>query len=93
MAVFDLRGAAGRLCWSYHVAAEIGKFTIVGLRKSSKSELRAKVLSADPFKVQQSPLVFEVPIASPDGTKKGLLRWTLSNVVIKDGVLTATIGE
>lgn len=51
------------------------------------------MLDADPFKVRQSDLVFEVPIASPDGKKKGVLRWPVSDVAIKDGMLTATIGS
>lgn len=93
MAGFDLRGAAGRLRWSYHVAAEIGTFTIVAIRKSNKSQLRAKVLDSDPFKVRQSDLVFEVPISSPDGKKKSVMKWPVSDVVIKDGMLTATIGS
>lgn len=92
MAAFDLRGNSGRIQWSYHVAAEIGKFTIVGNRKLKTSALRATVLSADPFKVRQSGLMFEVPIASPDGTKKSVMRWPVSDVAIKDGMLTATIG-
>ncbi len=88
----ELRGATGRLCWSYHIAAEIGKFSITGIRKSTKSALRARIVSADPFKVQQSPLVFEMPVTNASGTK-GALRWTLEDVVIADGVLTATIDQ
>lgn len=81
---FDLRGAAGRVCWSYHVAAVVGKFTIVAIRKSKRSALRAMVIRADPFKVRQSPLVFEI-------TNGSGLRWPIENVEIKDGVLTATL--
>ena len=81
----DLRGAGGRVCWSYHVAAEIGKFSITAIRKSKQSTLRATVRSADPFKVRQTPLVFEV--------SNGTLRWSLSDVVITDGILTATIDQ
>jgi len=43
------------------------------------------VRSADPFKVRQTPLVFEV--------SNGALRWSLSDVVITDGILTATIDQ
>lgn len=81
---FDLRGAAGRVCWSYHVAAVIGKFSITAIRKSERSALRAHVVSADPFQMQQSPLVFEL-------TNGSGLRWSLRDVVVKDGILTAVI--
>jgi hypothetical protein len=80
----DLRGAAGRVCWSYHVAAVVGKFTIVSARKSKTSTLRAMVVSVDPYKVQQSPLVFEI-------TNGSGLRWPIQDAAIKDGILTATI--
>ncbi|HEX7769194.1 MAG TPA: hypothetical protein VF422_04105 [Dokdonella sp.] len=89
---FEMRGTAGRVCWSYHVAARVEKFSIVGIRKSKKSALRARLVDADPFKVQQSPLVFEVTRPSPSGGTN-TLRWPLQEVAIQGDVLTATIDQ
>lgn len=85
MAGLSLRGAAARVRWSYHVAAELGRFSIDPIRGKEASALRATVLSVDPYQAQQSPLVFELP--------GGAMRWALSNVVIADGVLTGQLSE
>lgn len=85
MGGFELRGVAGRVCWSYHVAMEIGSFNITPIRKSEQAVLRATVRSADPFKAQQSPLVFEALIG------KAVWRWALSEVVIDGALLTAKV--
>lgn len=76
----EIRGDAGQLRWSYHVAALLGSWTLVD------HVLTAKVLTSDALRVSQRPLTFLVPRPGRPWV------WPLDSLQIADGTLTATVG-
>jgi hypothetical protein len=79
----ELRGESARLCWSYHVAADLGKWLIFTKKKSTELRLHAVIASSDPFQMTQSPLIFE----------GAGLRYQLSDVEIKNGRIEARLSK
>lgn len=69
--------------WSYHVAADLGKWLIFSKKKSDQLRLHAVVASSDSFQITQSPLIFE----------GAGLRYQLSDVEIKNGRIEARLDE
>lgn len=73
------RGAAGEVRWAYHRAAEVGAWTLEG------SQLSARLLSSDTFRLSQQPLTFVVP------RPQGAWRWPITSLSTDGQSITATL--
>lgn len=85
-----IRGVVGQIRWSYYVAASVTNFTVTRHGSTTGATvrwtLRATLVLADAFKLSRKPLVFQVE------TKKGLMTWPITDLVITDRDVTATLG-
>lgn len=77
-------GPAGAVKWGYHLAASVGKWTVVSDR--SGTNLTATVVSHDAFKVSQRPLTFVV-----DRPRGHSWQWSIKTLQIAGETLTATL--
>lgn len=78
----SLTGAGGSIKWAYHVAAELGEWTLIS--GATGRVLSAAVTSSDAFRVTQAPLRFTVPMRR--------WAWPIESLQIVDGRLTARLG-
>ncbi len=78
----QLRGEAGDVRHVYHRAAQLGAWTMDG------GTLKAQVRSVDPFRLKQTPLVFEV--RRPGGA---VWSWPLRDVVVTGAEFSARVSD
>lgn len=92
-----IRGQVGRIMWSYYAAASVTAITVTrsvphlgGCRCAKCAEgrwtLRATLVLSDAFKLSRKPLVFVI------ATKKGDMTWPITDLVMTDREVTATLG-
>jgi hypothetical protein len=80
-----IRWPTGEVRWAYHRAAALRDVSItiprggIGARTA-----HARIVEMDAFKVRQSPLLLVLPF--------GTGGWTILDLTIADGYLTATLG-
>jgi len=87
-----IRGVVAQVRWAYYTAAAVEGFTVVRAQAPRRPgvpprwSLTARVVTADPFKMTQRPLLFVVPHA------KGRWQWPIESFTMTAGSLTATLG-
>ena len=79
-----ITGVKARIDWSYYAAAALLNYTVT--KTAAGWRVSAAVVTADSFKLSQTPLVFVAPHV------KGEWRWPVTELSIKDGRLTASLG-
>jgi hypothetical protein len=79
-----LHGGEASIAWAWHTAAVCRTWRIT--RGKTEWALVATVQRADPFKLQQRPLLFTVP------RKGGHWCWPIKTVTVQGAQLTATLG-
>lgn len=83
-----ITGDTGRLTWGYQVAAVTGRFEIV--KKGDEFRLRARVAEADPFRLGQAGLMFEVTVRNAT-LQEQVWKWPVSAITVKDGVIEGLV--
>jgi hypothetical protein len=82
---WEMRGAAGAVMWSYHVAASLADWTYTA--EPDGGTVTAKVVTHDAFKVSQQPVTFVVRRPTGQWT------WPIQSLQIANGTLTARVGS
>jgi hypothetical protein len=87
-----IRGVVGQVRWAYYTAAAVEGYTVVRNTTPRRPgvpprwRLKARIVTADPFKMTQRPLLFVAPHA------KGRWQWPIEDFTVTGGELTATLG-
>ena len=79
-----ISGIEAELCWGYHVAAQLGKWSMSA--DLSGGDLTAAVVSVDPFRLSQPSLMFRV---SRNGR---FWCWPIVELNIEADALSARVG-
>ncbi len=79
-----LEGMSASIRWGYHLAGELGPFTVTRDADGAWS-VSGTVLKSDAYRVSQCPLVFVAP------HQDGSWRWPITSLQIVDGTLTASL--
>jgi hypothetical protein len=80
-----VRGLSGTVYWGYAVAATVTGWTAVRSGITDAGTITGTVATVDTFRISKQPLVFVVT------HQKGSWRWSIQQLQIVDGHLTATI--
>lgn len=78
-------GLYGRLLWGFYLAAKVDGYQLT-TDETRVVTLSGRLVEPDSFKLQQRPLMFEVPHAD------GIWRWPMVTLTRTDDRLTATLG-
>ena len=87
-----IRGVVAQVRWAYYTAAAVEGFTVVRNTTPRRPgvparwSLKARIITSDPFKMQQRPLMFIAPHA------KGRWQWPIEDYIVINGELTAKLG-
>ena len=93
----QIRAPKGFVTWSYYRAASVTNITVTrsvphigdcrcATCAAGRWVLRATLVVSDAFKLSRKPLLFVVP------TQKGDMVWPITDLVITDRTVTATLG-
>jgi hypothetical protein len=80
-----VEGHEGQIKWAYLTAVTFGPFRFEGDDRGGT--LTAQIVSCDNFRVNQHPLVAEVPAG------RATWRWSVSDLQISGGTLTARVAR
>lgn len=95
-----IKGVLGHIKWHYQIAAEIRGYT-VSRSLDKRWSLRATVVSADAYKLDQRPLAFVAPIknrvwdaASSQWVEgdEGEWRWPVESLQVDGSTVVAQLG-
>jgi hypothetical protein len=81
-----ITGVVGQLRWAYYMAGAINGYTLTRVSATSWT-LAGTLVSHDPFKLSQRPLVFVAP------HQGGEWRWLVQDLVVHHGHVSATLGR
>jgi hypothetical protein len=79
-----VRGLAGVIRWGYFDAARVDGWTVT--RTTETWTLAARIVSADPFKLTQRPLMFVA------AHQQGAWHWPIERCEIAEGAIRARLG-
>ncbi len=85
MGGLTLSGVTARLCWGYHSAATLGAWR-VSRTDAGPAVLTAAIVSLDPLRASQRPLMVVAPHAH------GAWRWPVVSLEVTGASLTAVLG-
>jgi hypothetical protein len=81
-----ITGVVGQLKWAYYMAGAINGYTVARVNATTWT-LAGTLVTADPFKMSQRPLVFVAP------HQGGEWRWVVQELVVHGAQVSATLGR